>query len=144
MTDRTTADSGEAERSQLASVPITVRWRDLDAFNHVNNATFLSYLEEARLLWMAGVDGPWLSESFSPVVAATHVNYRRQIGWPGVVRVELSVERVGNSSLTIAHRLLDDADRSIVYADGNAVVVWIDPRSGRSVALPDAIRRASV
>ena len=38
----------------LVRIPLSVRWRDLDAFNHVNNSKFLSYLEEARLRWMIG------------------------------------------------------------------------------------------
>ena len=47
--------------------PMDVRWRDLDAFNHVNNATFLTYLEEARLQWLESLDGEWLTHTSAPV-----------------------------------------------------------------------------
>ena len=126
----------------LARVSMTVRWGDLDAFNHVNNATFLVYAQEARLAWLAGIDGPWFDESMMPVVAAAQVNFRRQLAWPGRIVVELVTKRAGTSSLTIAHRIVAEDDDDCIYADGEVVMVWIDPASGRSVPLPPAIRAA--
>ncbi len=125
----------------LATVPISIRWRDLDAFNHVNNANFLTYLEEARLAWLAGIDGEWFSSAQLPVIAASQLNYRAQLEWPGSVQVELHCQRVGGSSLTIAHRIVS-MDGSQLYCDGHVVLVWIDPKLGRPVPLPDALRAA--
>lgn len=133
---------GPAALPLLASLTLAVRWRDLDAFNHVNNASYLTYLEEARLHWLARIDGPWSSAAAAPVVAAVHANYRRQLTWPAQLVVELYCERLGNTSLTISYRIADATDRAVVHADGNTVMVWIDSVTGRSVALPDAIRRA--
>ena len=126
----------------LATLTMPVRWRDLDAFAHVNNSTYLTYLEEARLHWFGQIDGPWRTASVAPVVAAVHVNYRRQLSWPATLAVELYCERLGNSSLTVAFRMLDGGDPAAIYADGNTVMVWIDSASGKPVALPDSIRRA--
>ncbi|MEP7045000.1 MAG: thioesterase family protein [Dokdonella sp.] len=126
----------------MARVPLAVRWGDLDAFNHVNNATFLVYVQEARLAWLAQIEGAWFDETMMPVVAAVQMNYRRQLAWPAQILVELLPTRVGNSSLTIAHRILAANDPACVHADGEVVMVWIDPESGRSVALPEAIRSA--
>ncbi|MBS0570217.1 MAG: acyl-CoA thioesterase [Proteobacteria bacterium] len=126
----------------LIRYPHVLRWRDLDAFEHVNNSTFLTYLEETRLQWFGRIDGEWMGEHFMPVVAAVHVNYRAQLGWPGEVVVELTCERLGNSSLTLAHRIVDATDESKLYSDGNVVMVWVDPANGTPVALPEAIRRA--
>lgn len=128
----------------MARVPMTVRWADLDAFNHVNNATFLVYAQEARLAWLADVKGTWFDDSMMPVVAAAQLNFRRQLAWPARIVVELVATRIGSSSLTIAHRIVADADPECVYADGEVVMVWIDPATGRSVPLPDAIRNACV
>ncbi len=125
----------------LARVGIDVRWRDLDAFNHVNNSVFLTYLEEARLHWLAGLDGPWIDAGRAPVIAATQVDYRAQIGWPGRVVVELACLRAGTSSLTIGHRIAA-AEASTLHSEGHVVLVWIDPRNGRPVPLPDAVRAA--
>lgn len=141
------SDAREIEAAQghaLAEVPIAIRWRDLDAFGHVNNSNYLTWLEEARLVWLARLDGEWHGEHAMPVLAAAHINYRRQLGWPGRVLVQLECSRVGTTSITIAHRIVAEADRELLYADGDVVVVWIDPASGKPVALPEAIRRACV
>lgn len=127
----------------LARVPITVRWRDMDAMGHVNNAKYISFLEEARVRWMLGVEGVSMSDRIAPVVANTNVNYRAPIIWPNNIVVELYVERLGNSSVTIAHRIVDEKDSDKLYSDGNVVVVWMDTQTGRSAALPEAIRLAS-
>ena len=116
----------------LASIPLEVRWRDLDAFNHVNNAQYLSYIEEARLKWMLGLDGPWMDEASAPVIAAAQLDYRRPIGWPATIAVELRAQRVGRSSVTLAHRIVDAADASVVYSEGTVAMVWMDRATGRS------------
>lgn len=131
-----------ADPRPLFVAAIAVRWRDLDAFNHVNNSTFLTYLEEARLQWLASVPGPWFDEHAMPVLAASSLNYRAPVGWPGALRVELARGRLGGSSLTLAHRVVDAADATRLYCDGEVVMVWMDPASGRSVPLPQAIRDA--
>ncbi|MFL6592544.1 MAG: acyl-CoA thioesterase [Luteimonas sp.] len=125
---------------KLIRVPLSVRWRDLDAFNHVNNSKFLSYLEEARLRWMMTLPGKWIDDNVAPVVAAAHVNYRRPIGWPGEILIELFVERLGKTSVTIGHRIIDLNDDGTLHADGNVVMVWIDKQSGQPAALPEAVR----
>lgn len=124
----------------LIRVPLSVRWRDLDAFNHVNNSKYLSYLEEARLRWMLSVPGQGLDDHVAPVVAAANLNYRRPIEWPAEVDIELFVERLGNTSVSIGHRIVDAKDDSVLYCDGNVVMVWIDRETGRAAQLPEAVR----
>lgn len=131
-----------AHVADLIRVPLTVRWRDLDAFNHVNNSKYLSYLEEARLRWMMTLPGMGLEDSVAPVVAASNLNYRRPIGWPGEVIVELFIERIGNTSITVGHRIVDANDGTALFCDGNVVMVWIDRENGRAAALPEAVRAA--
>jgi acyl-CoA thioester hydrolase len=126
----------------LAVIPMHVRWRDLDAFNHVNNSSYLTFLEEARLQWLRTVPGEWFHAHAMPVMAAVELHYRKPIEWPAEVDVQLNCERLGNSSVTIGNRIVDRNDASVVYADGNVVMVWIDPATGASVPLPDAIRKA--
>ena len=138
-----TSIAGAAASPQpLFVAAIAVRWRDLDAFNHVNNSAFLTYLEEARLQWLATVRGPWFDEHAMPVLAASTLNYRAPISWPGALQVELYLARLGNSSLTLAHRVVDAADPARRYCDGEVVLVWMDPATGRSVPLPQSLRSA--
>ena len=126
----------------LIRVPLPVRWRDLDAFNHVNNSQYLSYLEEARLQWMMTVPGQGLDDHVAPVVAAANLNYRRPIEWPAEVVIELFVERLGHTSLSVAHRIVDAKNPAVLYCDGHVVMVWIDRNTGRAAPLPEAVRVA--
>lgn len=127
---------------ELIRVPVEVRWRDLDAFNHVNNATYFTYLEQARLLWLQQVRGIWFHEHAIPVMASCEAHYRRPLGWPANISVELTCKRLGRSSLSIGHRIVDTDDAEACYNDGQVVIVWMDPATGKSVPLPDAIRAA--
>ena len=126
---------------QLARVPIRVRWRDLDAYNHVNNSTFLTYLEEARLAWLSGIDGEWINAGSGPVLAASQINFLAQIEWPADIVVEIDCAKIGNSSLTLGHRITS-ADGSKLHSDGSVVMVWVNPTDGRPVSLPTAVRAA--
>jgi acyl-CoA thioester hydrolase len=118
-----------------------VRWRDMDAFNHVNNASYLGYVEEARVRWFKSLSQDWAGETAAPILAAVTVNYRRPISWPETLRIELIAERLGSKSLTLGHRISAAGDGGTLYADGNAVMVWVD-RSGQSVLLPESVRKA--
>lgn len=139
-TPQTTTDAPDA--SLLSTAAISVRWRDLDAFNHVNNSVFLTYLEEARLQWLKDVPGPWFDAHAMPVLAASSLNYRLPIEWPASLVVELRCTRVGGSSVTLAHRIRDANAPGRLYCDGDVTLVWMDPASGRSVPLPQSIRSA--
>lgn len=128
-------------RKPLFRMPLQLRWRDLDAFNHVNNSTFLTYLEEARIRWFESIGEDWVTDEFAPLLAAVQLNYRQPIPYPADVVVELYTDRVGTSSITIGHAIAS-ADGAALYCDGNVVAVWIDRANGRPRSLPDGIRKA--
>ncbi len=125
----------------LFRMPLDLRWRDLDAFNHVNNANFMTYVEEARIRWFESTGSDWLSNGRIPLLASVQMNYRLPIPYPAHVYVELLTERIGNTSLTLNHRIVSEDGR--LYADGHSVLVWIELASGRPVPLPDAVRAAA-
>lgn len=129
-------------RTALFRMPIELRWRDLDAFNHVNNSNFMTYLEEARIRWFETLGEAWVTDAFAPLLAAVQMNYRVPIPYPSSVVVELFADRVGNTSITIGHRIASE-DGTVLHADGHVVMVWIDRASGRPTALPDVVRRVA-
>ena len=143
MTERIdhTADPDKTSPAMLFRMPIDLRWRDLDAFNHVNNANFMTYVEEARIRWFESTGNDWLSNGRIPLLAAVQMNYRLPIPYPARIFVELLTQRVGNSSLTLSHRIVGEDDR--LYADGHSVLVWIEMASSSPVPLPDAVRAAA-
>ena len=127
----------------LIDCAISVRWGDLDAFNHVNNAVFSTYLEEARLTWLQGLGIPWVSERSAPVVANLQIDFLRPINWPATVVVRLFGGRVGRSSLVMPFVMQDALGAELCYAKGETTLVWIDPQSGRSIPLPEPLRQAA-
>jgi len=131
------------EPRRLVETPISVRWGDMDAFGHVNNSVYATYLEEARLRWFDSIEGGWLDEHTAPVVAASSINFRLPIEWPSELVVELYVERVGGSSLALGFRMVSRDTPQKFYADGSTVLVWVERASGRPVPLPERIRRAA-
>lgn len=126
----------------LITVPLSVRWGDMDAFNHVNNSVYATYLEEVRLRWFASIQGPWADAGMGPVVASMRIEFRRPIEWPEELSVSMSCERVGRSSLTLPFVMHSAADVSVLYAEGSTVLVWIDRTSGKSIDLPEHVRAA--
>jgi acyl-CoA thioester hydrolase len=137
----TLVDSNGETPPILFRMPLDLRWRDLDALNHVNNANFMTYVEEARIRWFESAGDDWLSGARAPLLAAVQMNYRIPIPYPGQVFIELMTERVGNTSLTLSHRIVSEGGS--LYADGHSVLVWIEVASGRPVPLPDAVRAAA-
>ena len=131
----------EPAASKVFRVPMPVRWADLDAFNHVNNARYLTFLEQARIEWFDTLDEPWVTADSAPVVASVTLNYKRPIEYPASVFVELFTEKLGNSSVVIGDRITADDDG--LYGDGNVPALWIAGRSGRPRPLPAGVRRAA-
>jgi acyl-CoA thioester hydrolase len=123
------------------ALEMPVRWRDMDALAHVNNASYLGYVEEARVSWFQSLSSDWSGAAASPIMAAVTMNYRRPARWPETLRVELFAERVGTKSLTLGHRIASATEAGVVYADGSTVLVWVDG-AGASVPLPAPIRAA--
>lgn len=121
---------------------LSVRWRDLDSFNHVNNSNYLSYLEDARVHWLQGLAPDWATHSSLPVLASSQLNFRAPITWPAEVWIKLYIERIGNTSLTLSHRIESD-DGRVLHCDGSVTLVWVDRQNGRPCTLPAVISALS-
>ena len=127
--------------SHVFRTPVSLRWSDLDAFNHVNNSRYLTFLEQARIEWFETLDEPWMDDHSAPVVASATLNFKRPIAYPAQVAVELFTDRLGTSSVVIGHRIV--AADGTVHCDGHVVAVWVDRQTGKPTPLPPGVRRAS-
>jgi acyl-CoA thioester hydrolase len=117
---------------------IEIRWRDLDGFGHVNNAVFLTYLEEARDLWLQRHlgDPPGQGEY---LLARVAIDYRSQVLLDDVwIDAEVELERLGTSSATLRERVYAGAGRRLAV-EAEAVVVRYDWSAGRSRPIDAAI-----
>ncbi|MEA1931158.1 MAG: thioesterase family protein [Euryarchaeota archaeon] len=118
------------------TTPVSVRFRDIDAFGHVNNAVHVSYIEEARVAYFEQVLGVDLG-SVGTVVASLSVDYRQPIELDDEVVVETTVPEIGTTSLTLDHELRVDGE---IVATATVVLVQYDYEADEPVAIPDAWR----
>jgi acyl-CoA thioester hydrolase len=106
---------------------IEIRWRDLDAYNHVNNAVYLTYLEEARDEWLEGALGE-NGAAWGYVLARVAIDFRRELRQvDDEVIATCTLARLGNSSVT-THEELRRLDGELA-AEAEAVLVAVDPDS---------------
>ncbi len=107
-----------------------VRWDDLDAMGHVNNARYLTYIQESRFLWFPTAE---------MVVARAEVDFLEPIYEGGrYFNVSLWVESIGNSSFALAYEV--SGDDGVVHARVKTVQVAVAMDSRKSRPLTDAER----
>jgi acyl-CoA thioester hydrolase len=117
------------------ALPIRIRWRDIDALGHVNNAVYFTYLEELLNAYL----GPVLGDDW--VSARVELDFRNEIKLSDIeVTARAAIERIGTSSVTTAVVL--ELPDGTVALEGRAVVVAWDPSERRSRALTEAERQA--
>jgi acyl-CoA thioester hydrolase len=116
-----------------AEVRVPIRWRDVDAYGHVNNAVFLTYLEEARDRLVGSLFG---DRSWDFVVARVAIDYRAELNQDDrEALVSCRVTGYGTSSVRTAEEVRK-ADGTLA-AEAESVVVPRDPQSGRSRPLDE-------
>jgi acyl-CoA thioester hydrolase len=86
-----------------------VRWSDLDAYGHVNNARFLTLYEEARVaMFFTGARAQGLTSFQEGIVIARHeVDYLRPVDHGHPVRIEMWISELRTSRFTVAYELFD-------------------------------------
>ncbi len=112
---------------------IEIRWRDMDAYGHVNNAAYLTYLEEVRDEWLelalAGTGSPW-----DFVLAHVSIDFRRELRQEDdMIVARCRLERIGTSSVSTREEIqkLDGT----LSAEAEAVLVARDLAAGSSRSL---------
>ncbi len=123
-----------------ATKRVPIRWRDLDGFNHVNNAVYLTFLEEGRDAWLEAFIGQGITEMTEFVVRHVSIDYvsaLTQADNEAVVTIE--VESVGTSSITLRETITSGLDGRVA-ANARGVLVHTTPDREASKPLPDVLR----
>jgi acyl-CoA thioester hydrolase len=119
---------------------VEIRWSDVDAYMHVNNAVYATYLEECRDEWVEATLGE-ASDSWDFVLARVAIDFRRELRLEDEeVLVSCSLARIGNSSLTLNEQIRTRDGE--LAAEAEAVLVARDRALGRSRPLSEAERQA--
>jgi acyl-CoA thioester hydrolase len=119
---------------------IEIRWSDVDAYMHVNNAVYATYLEECRDEWvdrvLAGVSNAW-----DYVLARVAIDFRQELRLEDEeVVVSCALARIGNSSVTLRESIRTRAGD--LSAESEAVLVARDREAGTSRPLTEDERVA--
>ena len=114
---------------------IEIRWRDLDAFNHVNHVVFLTYLEEARIGYLV----PLGAEASDMILARVEIDFRAPLQRGDELEIGVRPARIGTKSFDLEYEM-HAGDR--LAAEAKTVLVSYDYASGRPVEMPKSWREA--
>jgi acyl-CoA thioester hydrolase len=120
---------------------IEVRWGDMDAMGHVNNAAYFTFCESARIALLRGLDikGRAEGSQYGPTLVATSCEYKREVRYPATLDVGVRVTALSQRSFTMEYALfLQGTDD--VAATARSVNAWVDFAARKAVALPEELR----
>lgn len=117
---------------------VDVRYQDYDMLGHVNNAVYLTYLEDARSAYFSQRLGLSFGD-IDMVVAHLEVDFRAPVEDADEVDVAIAVTDVGDTSFTMLYEVRDG---DTVALEGESVQVTVDPETGESRPVPEAWRDA--
>jgi len=124
---------------------IKVRGYHLDVYQHVNNARYLEFLEEARWAWLEDTEAfRWMSANhLAFVVVNININYRRPAVLGDVLRVDSRIQQLREKSGVIEQQVIRQSDGEIV-ADALLTFACIDLRTQKAQVLTGELRQKMV
>ena len=123
--------------------PMEVRYADIDAQGHLNNAKYLTYFEQARILYLEQLGLLRKGQSFMDIgmiIADIHIQYLAPVFLGTIVQVGVRTEAIGNKSITL-RQTVADAESGKLYADGTVVLVTYNYQMRQTMPVPDAWRQ---
>lgn len=123
------------------SVPLQVRFSDIDGYMHVNNGVYFSYLEHARALYLYQQCG-WDVMDVGTVVADLHISYKKPIHAFDRVSAFVRCKSVGNSSFVLEQVLAGTTEKGeeAIYATASVVMVSVDMKTMKPTPVPTQYR----
>ena len=132
---------GEADVPFRFRTTVEIRFRDIDALGHVNNAVYFTYFEIARSAYFAAVQGRRLGiKDFGIVVAEASCRYRSPAFYGERLIVEVATTSLRSRSFELRYRITVE-DEGRLVAEGRTVLVAYDHRARRTTTLTPALRR---
>ena len=119
----------------------SVRWGDMDAMGHVNNAMYFRYLETARIDWFTAVGFRPDPQGQGPVIVNAFCNFYRQLEYPGDILVSLYVSDAARTTFETWATIEKLIEPGVMCAAGGATTIWVDFPRQKAVELPDWIRK---
>lgn len=102
--------------------------------NHVNNVTYLQYLEQAR----REIYACYYANGVEPLVAHISADYKREVFDKEPLTIHTKTEKIGNTSVTLKQEIYTQNNELALTA--TVVIVAIDPKTKHKTRVPDAVR----
>ena len=117
-----------------------VRWGDMDAMGHVNNAVYFRYLESARIEWMVSAGCPPQPGGQGPVIVNAFCNFYQQLEFPDEVLLKTYVSGPARTTFESWGTLERVGQPGTICAAGGATIIWVDFPRQKATDLPDWLR----
>ncbi|MDP3606986.1 MAG: acyl-CoA thioesterase [Polaromonas sp.] len=119
---------------------VPIRWGDMDAMGHVNNASYFRYLETVRIDWMYSIGCVPDPKGEGPVIVNAFCNFYKQLEYPGDVLVRMYASDPGRTTFETWGTMERSDQPGVIYAAGGATTIWVDFPSQKAATLPDWMR----
>ncbi len=120
---------------------LIVRWSDLDANGHVNNAVFFTYYEQTRIEWLRSIAAQTTFDGYGAVVKKASCTYFQAVNYPATLDIKLLVGKPGRTSFPTYSEIWTVDSSPEQVAEGEAVMVWVNRKTGKPHPLPDFLRK---
>lgn len=129
----------EAETYKL-ELQLRIDWSDLDMYKHVNNISFMRYMQSGRVnFWEAsGIYEMYENSNMGTMLVSTHCDFKKSLYYPGKAIVKTRLDFIKNSSFGLKHLILDEANE--ICAEGKDVVVCYDFEKDKTFRIPEDLR----
>jgi acyl-CoA thioester hydrolase len=121
---------------------VEIRFNDIDAMGHVNNAVIFTYFEEGRKSLFYSALNKTAPGGFSFIVAHLECDYIRPVRLEDRLLLKMGVPTIGNKSFSLSYELMDAANTDRMFAQGLSVQVCYDYDHQQSIRIPDDLRQA--
>jgi acyl-CoA thioester hydrolase len=119
-------------------LPVELRFRDLDAYGHVNNAAYFTLLESARVKFLQQLYPQGLESGPLFLVARAACDFKRPMGLEEGVIVRLRASRFGRSSFYLTYEVL--SKEGTLHAEAETRMVCVDRQTHRPTSVPSEFR----
>lgn len=118
---------------------IKVRFRDTDMLGHVNHASYLTYMEEARLEFLKKIGIEVKSTGYTIVLVGLKVDYMKQGYFGQILDVSTTISKVGRTSFTLINHIVEKESNELI-TKAEVTIVYYDIDNEKSVEIPDALK----
>ena len=124
-----------SEKKLLNTTVITLRWTDMDAYEHLGNSRFFDFMTDARVAVAELNILDDLSKQY--LIVDAQCSFKKPCYYPGNLLVNQYIEKIGNSSLILSYTFAMEDAAEVICAEGRAVMVHVDANLETAVRIPE-------